>query len=165
MTTLQNLNDSIAGDNSTDIANQSPGGNTTAGDDTSHEANSTCKNSNPATFVPTSDCLSLTTPYKLPANKSWLHDDSFDLHCDTDFNDPAADFLILTMFTFEDCIAACANVNQQALSLHGNLTCYAISYRLDVNENTFPGCYLKGVQNLTPTSNTARQSATLITDQ
>ena len=37
---------------------------------------------------------------------------SFNIKCDTDYSDPDADFLTVAVFTFEDCIAACASFNE-----------------------------------------------------
>ena len=37
---------------------------------------------------------------------------SFNIKCDTDYSGSDADFLTVAIFTFEDCIAACANFNE-----------------------------------------------------
>ena len=37
---------------------------------------------------------------------------SFNIKCDTDYPDADADFLTVAVFTFEDCIAACASFNE-----------------------------------------------------
>ena len=128
-------------------------------------ANSTCQNSDPSTFNTTSDCGSLGSPYA-PPDRSLVTGkiESFDLHCHTDFSSNNTEFMAFTAFTFEDCIAACANFNQQAPFLYGNLTCYGASFVHGLGENMRPSCYLKGAQDIAPSSNADVDSAMLITN-
>ena len=127
-------------------------------------ANSTCRNSDPSTFITTSDCDSLGSPYTPPGRSLILGKDieSFDLHCGTDLSRNNTEFMGFMAFTFEDCIAACANFNQQAPTLHGNLTCYGASFVHGLEDNGRPSCYLKGAQDIAPSSNAEVDSATLI---
>ena len=86
----------------------------------------------------------------------------FDIHCGIDFYLHNADFMAFKAFTFEDCIGACANFNQQDSSLYGNLTCYGASFVLGNNDDGGPSCYLKGVQHIPSISNGNVDSAILI---
>ena len=72
------------------------------------------QDSKPGSFVATSDCSSLSSPY-IPSLTSMAltsSNVSFNIKCDTDYTDPDADFLTVAVFTFEDCIAACASFNE-----------------------------------------------------
>ena len=147
-------------------ANASSPANTSTQVKSTDIANSTSQNSNPSTFITTSDCGSLDSPYT-PPGRSLIRGkeiQSFDLHCGTDLSRKNTEFMGFIAFTFEDCIAACANFNQQAPTLHGNLTCYGASFVHDLGENGRPSCYLKGVQDIAPTSDPDVDSARLITN-
>ena len=66
-------------------------------------------------------------------------------------------------FTFEDCIVGCATYNQRVPTLHPNSTCYGVSFdNYYGGENQEPNCYLKGVQNLAPTSKPGKSSSALL---
>lgn len=72
------------------------------------------QDSEPGSFVATSDCSSLSSPYvpSLTSMALTSSNVSFNIKCDTDYSDPDADFLTVAVFTFEDCIAACASFNE-----------------------------------------------------
>ncbi|KAL8826306.1 MAG: hypothetical protein Q9191_003877 [Dirinaria sp. TL-2023a] len=67
----------------------------------------------------------------------------FTVHCDTDY--PGSDMLGIWVFTFADCIEACASWNFR----HDSPQCYAVSYDYS-NEGAFTeqggmgNCFLKG---------------------
>lgn len=77
-------------------------------------AHNSVQNSNPETFIATSDCSALTSPYTPTLTSTALtsSNNSFDIKCGTDYADPDADLMTVAVFTFEDCIAACASFNQ-----------------------------------------------------
>ena len=157
MNTLQDLNLKLS-------ANSSSPANTFIGVNSTDTANSTCQNCNPSTFIATSDCGSLASPYTPPSKISRLRTDgkSFNLHCGTDFYDHNTDIVAFTAFTFEDCIGACATFNHQAAGLHGNLTCYCASFVQGSGENGGAMCFLKGIQNMPPQLKGNVDSARLI---
>ena len=157
MNTLQNLNMKLS-------VNASSPANISIGVNSTDIAKSTCQDSNPSRFIATSDCGSLASPYT-PSRSSKLKTDgkSFHLHCGTDFYLHETDIMAFTAFTFEDCIAACSTFNHQTAGLHGNLTCYCVTFAHGHRENGAPNCYLKGTQNIPPTSDGNVDSATLIT--
>ena len=72
------------------------------------------QDSEPGSFIATSDCSSLSSPYvpSLTSMALTSSNVSFNIKCDTDYSDPDADFLTVAVFTFEDCIAACASFNE-----------------------------------------------------
>ena len=80
------------------------------------------QDSQPGSFVSTSDCSSLSSPYvpSLTSMALTSSNVSFNIKCDTDYSDPDADFLTVAVFTFEDCIAACASFNE--VRFHAVLT-------------------------------------------
>ena len=80
------------------------------------------QDSQPGSFVSTSDCSSLSSPYvpSLTSMALTSSNVSFNIKCDTDYSDPDADFLTVAVFTFEDCIAACASFNE--VRFHALLT-------------------------------------------
>ena len=134
--------------------------------------NTTSQNSNPASFIPTSDCTSLASPYTPPSKILGLSttNNSFNIHCGTDYVDPgekpSVDFMSFVAFTFEDCIVGCASYNQRVPTLHPNSTCYGVTFDNYGGEDQAPNCFLKGVQNLAPTSKPGRtDSALLITNR
>ena len=159
MNTLQNLNTKLS-------ANAPSPANTSIGVNSTDTANSTCQNWNPATFNTTSNCGSLASPYTPPSVISRLKTDgkSFDLYCGTDFYLLNTIIMTFTAFTFEDCIGVCATFNHQAADLHGNLTCYYATFFHGNREKGPPRCYLRGIQELPPTSIANVDSARLITD-
>ena len=164
MNTVQKINATLNAKDSSDSNDPR------ATDNSTSTANTTCRNTDPASFIPTSDCTSLASPYTPPPSILGLvlstSKNSFNIHCDTDYIQGSADFMILIAFTFEDCIAACASYNQKVPTLHPNSTCYGVSFDVDVRENEGPNCFLKGVQNLAPTSRPGiTSSALLITHQ
>lgn len=76
------------------------------------------QNSNSESFVATSDCSSLSSPY-IPSLTSMAltsSNVSFEIKCGTDCWDPDADFMTVAVFTFKDCIAACARFNEVCVS-------------------------------------------------
>ena len=147
MNTLQNLNTKLR-------ANASSPANTSIGVNSTDIANSTCQNSNPWTFITTSDCGSLASPYTPSSSSSRLRMDSkpFDLYCGTDFYLHNTIIIAFTAFTFEDCIGDCATFNHGAADLHGNLMCYYATFVHGNREKGTPSCYLRGIQDLPPTS-------------
>ena len=78
------------------------------------------QDSQPGSFIATSDCSSLSSPYvpSLTSMALTSSNVSFDIKCGTDYSDPNADFLTVAVFTFEDCIAACASFNEVRFLLH-----------------------------------------------
>ena len=73
---------------------------------------------NPASVISTSDCSGLSSPC-IPSLISMALISSniaFNIKCDIDHYDPDAGFMTVTVFTFEDCIAACASFNQVCVS-------------------------------------------------
>ena len=162
MNTLQKINATLNTKDSSD------GNNSRNTDNSTSTANTTCRNTDSASFIPTSDCTSLASPYTPPTSILGLStsNDSFNIHCDTDYMHVSVDFMSLLAFTFEDCIVACASYNQRVPTLHPNSTCYGVSFDVGVGENQGPNCFLKGAQNLTPTSRPGiSSSALLITHQ
>lgn len=165
MHTLQSLNETLN-------MNSSSPKHSTDSDNSTIAANSTCQssnssNSNSGSFVATSDCSSLASPYTPPTSILGLptSNNSFNIHCDTDYSTSSMDFMAFLAFTFEDCIAACAGYNQRVPSLHPNSTCYGVTFDLGVGENMGPSCFLKGRQNIAPSSRPGvSSSALLITD-
>ena len=150
--TLQGLNATLNAKDSSGIGNSTS------------TANMTCQNSDPATFIPTTDCNSLASPYT-PSKASVglsTSNNSFNIHCDTDYVSPSVDFMSFLAFTFEDCISGCASYNQRPPTLHPNSTCYVVSFDNGGGENQGPNCYLKGAQNLTPTSKPGKTSSALL---
>ena len=158
MNTLQKLNATL---NAKDSSNSNGSRGT---DNSTSTANTTCRNTDSSSFIPTSDCTSLASPYTPPTSILGLStsDNSFNIHCDTDYGDTSVDFMTFLAFTFEDCIAACANYNQRVPALHPNSTCYGVSFDVGVNENQGPNYFLKGAQNLTPTSRPGVSSSALL---
>ena len=153
MNTLQSLN-----------ANASSSRNSTSSDSSTSITNSTCQNSTSGSFIPTSDCPSLASPYTPTTNilGTATSNNSFDIHCDTDYSHAPADFMTFTAFIYEDCIAACASYNQRVPSLHLNSSCYGVSFDLGVGENQGPNCFLKGMRDLAPTSRPGITSSALL---
>ena len=80
------------------------------------------QDSKPGSFIATSDCDSLGSPYvpSLTSMALTARDVSFDIKCGTDYSDPDADFLDRCRLhvSFEDCIAACASFNKVRFLLH-----------------------------------------------
>ena len=150
MHTLQDLNARL---------NESSGA-----DNSSSTANTTCKSSDIASLIPTTDCTSLASPYTPPASILGLStsNNSFNIHCDTDYVDSSVDFMSFLAFTFEDCIVGCASYNQRVPSLHPNSSCYGVSYDNYGGENKEPNCFMKGGQNLAPTSKPGKSSSALL---
>ena len=126
MNTLQNLTATLHAGETPDRNNST----------TTDNPNAKCTNTNAASFVATSDCSSLASPYTPPSASlgTSTSNSSFNIYCDTDFEYVPADFLSFTAFTFEDCIAACASYNQRVPSLHPNSTCYGASFDLGIGE-------------------------------
>ena len=159
MNTLQKINATLNTKDSSD------GNNSRSTDSSTSTANTTCRNTDYGSFIPTSDCTSLASPYTPPTSILDIStsNDSFNIHCDTDYIDASVDLMSFRAFTFEDCIVACASYNQRVPTLHPNSTCYGVSF--DVS-NPKPNCFLKGAQNLAPTSRPGTiSSALLITHQ
>ena len=162
MNTLQKLNATL------NVKDSSDSNNSLGIDNSTSTTNTTCQNTDAASFIPTSDCTSLASPYTPSTGILGLSTSnfSFNIHCDTDYEDTSVDFITFLAFTFEDCIAACASYNQRVPTLHPNSTCYGVSFDVDVRENQGPNCFLKGVQNLAPTLRPGvSSSALLITHQ
>lgn len=162
MTTLQNLNATLNAANSS-LRNSTGTDNSTSNAITACQTSNT-QNSNSASFIPTSDCSSLASPYTPPTTilDASTSKNSFNIHCDTDYIHASADFMSFLAFTFEDCIAACASYNQRVPSLHPNSTCYGVSFDIGGGENHGPSCFLKGKQNLAPTSRPGISSSALL---
>ena len=165
MLTLQELNATLNAKDSSDD-NRSSGT-----DNSTSTANTTYQNSDAAYFIPTSDCTSLASPYTPPTSMLGLlapatSNSFFNIHCNTDYSRPQlVDFMSFLAFTFEDCIVGCASYNQRVPALHPNSTCYAVSFVNSGGEYQRPNCYLKGAQNLIPTSKPGKvDSALLITN-
>ena len=158
MNTLQKFNATLNSNDSSDSNNSRGTDNSTS------TTNTTCQNTDAASFIPTSDCTSLASPYTPPTSILGLStsNDSFNIHCDTDYMDASVDFMSFLAFTFEDCIVACASYNQRVPTLHPNSTCYGVSFDIGVGENQGPNCFLKGVQNLAPTSRPGTSSSALL---
>lgn len=78
------------------------------------------QDSNPESFISTSDCSSLSSPYvpSLTRMAPTSSNVSFNIKCDTDYSDPDAGFLTVAVFAFENCIAACASFNEVRFFLH-----------------------------------------------
>lgn len=160
MSKLQNLNATLQASESSD-RNSS-----TARDNSTSITDPTCNNTDTASFVATSDCSSLASPYTPPSINvgTAASNSSFNIYCDTDFDYVPADFISFVSYTFEDCIAACASYNQRVPVLHPNSTCYGASFDVGKSEGQGPSCFLKAIQNLTPTSRPGvTSSAMLIT--
>ena len=161
MLTLGELNATLnAKDSSDDIKPNST-------DNSSGTANITCQNSDAASFIPTSDCNSLASPYtpQLYFQGITAKNNSFNIHCDTDYGSPSVDpvdFMSFLAFTFEDCIEGCASYNQRVPTLHPNSTCYVVSFDISWGENQGPNCWLKGAQNLIPRSRPGKISSALL---
>ena len=88
---------------------------------TDNSSSQAFQDSQPGSFIATSDCSSLSSPYvpSLTSMALTSSNVSFDIKCGTDYSDPDADFLTVAVFTFEDCIAACASFNEvRFLTLH-----------------------------------------------
>ena len=81
-------------------------------------SSSSAQNADPGSFISTSDCSTLSSPYipTLTSLSLTSSNISFTIKCDTDYSDPDADFMTVAVFTFEDCIAACASFNEVRLS-------------------------------------------------
>lgn len=158
MNTLQKLNATL---NAKDSSNSNSSRGT---DNSTSTANTTCRNTDSASFISTSDCTSLASPYTPPTSILGLStsNDSFNIHCDTDYMYASADFMSFLAFTFEACIVACASYNQRVPTLHPNSTCYGVNYNLGANEDQGPNCFLKGLQNLAPTSRPGISSSALL---
>ena len=95
-----------ANTNSTSTANSPPLAN---GSNTQN-----LQDANPESFISTSDCSALSSPYLPTLTSMGLTSSniSFDIRCGTDYNDQDADFMTVAVFTFEDCIGACASYNE-----------------------------------------------------
>ena len=162
MNTLHKLNSKL---NAKDSSNN----NSSSGiDNSTSTANNTCQNTDSASVIATSDCTSLASPYTPSTSILGLStsNDSFNIRCDTDYMDASVDFISFFAFTFEDCIVSCASYNQRVPTLHPNSTCYGVSFDVGGRENQGPNCFLKGAQNLSPTSRPGiSSSALLITNQ
>ncbi|KAM0798454.1 hypothetical protein BDR22DRAFT_964574 [Usnea florida] len=160
--TLQGLTATLNAKDSSD-GNKSHGTENSTG-----TANTTCRNSDAASFIPTSDCTSLASPYtpQLYFEGIIAQNNSFNIHCDTDYPSSSlinsVDFMSFLAFTFEDCIVGCASYNQRVPSLHPNSTCYAVSFINSGGENHGPTCWLKGAQNLVPKSSPGETSSALL---
>ena len=132
MSTVRNLDACIGANNCSAANNSSNAKNSSTADVASTTQNSSSQNSDsaqstpdksnspgfqdsePGSFVATSDCSSLSSPYvpSLTSMALTSSNVSFNIKCDTDYSDPDADFLTVAVFTFEDCIAACASFNE-----------------------------------------------------
>lgn len=115
MSTIHNLDTSLNA-SSCSTANFFSNANNSSGANDSNSASS--QDSNPESFVATSDCSSLSSPY-IPSLTSMAltsSNISFEIKCGTDYWDPDADFMTVAVFTFEDCIAACASFNEVRVS-------------------------------------------------
>ena len=157
MNTLQNLNATLH-------ANDSSPKDLNSTNNSTNTVKTTCQNNNTASFIATSDCSSLASPYTPPTSMLGLStsNNSFNIHCDTDYMQASVDFMSFLAFTFEDCVVACASYNQRVPSLHPNSTCFGVSYDLGVGENEGPNCFLKGAQNLVPASRPGVSSSALL---
>ena len=158
MNTIQKLNATLNANDSSDSTNSS------IGENSSSTKNATCNNSDAASFIPTSDCTSLSSPYTplISILGAYRSNNSFNIHCDTDYIYGPADFMSFLAFTFEDCIMACASYNQRVPTLHPNSTCYGVTFDNDGGENRGPTCFMKGIQNLVPTSRPGISSSALL---
>ena len=101
-TTINATDSSIAGNSTANCPSTTGPSNSQSSQDSDAES-----------FISTSDCSALSSPYiptltSMALNSSNI---SFDIKCGTDYNDEGADFLTVAAFTFEDCIAACASFN------------------------------------------------------
>ena len=135
------------------IANAS----TTAG--ASNEAMNCTTPNIPTTFQPReSTCIDMPNPYTAeipsysplnPAAPSAPRKFNFTIHCNSDL--PPIDLLILYMYTFEDCIAACADWGFHN-NTHPNSSCIGVSYTTNVGwVQSRKTCFLKGGTRTKPT--------------
>ena len=133
MSTVRNFDTAIKGNKSADAnycsySNYSITANEPAATNTSNSQNSdsttnisnagSSQDSDPGSFISTSDCSTLSSPY-IPSLTSMAltsSNISFEIKCNTDYSDPDADFMTVAVFTFEDCIAACASFNEVCVS-------------------------------------------------
>lgn len=121
MSTIHNFDTSLnASSCSTAIFSSNSNNSSTVKDPSgANDSNSaSSQDSNPESFVATSDCSSLSSPY-IPSLTSMAltsSNISFEIKCGTDYWDPDADLMTVAVFTFEDCIAACASFNEVCVS-------------------------------------------------
>ncbi|KAL2036386.1 hypothetical protein N7G274_010899 [Stereocaulon virgatum] len=93
-----------------------------------------CKISNATTHIPTSNCTDLTTPY------SSILGYRYNLHCNT--SQPNADLVSIFVYTFKDCIHACASYAH--MGTHPGSTCLGVTYSYMVRPGTVADNYDAG---------------------
>ena len=77
------------------------------------------------------------------------------------FGGSALDLMGVYVYTFTDCVNACANYNDNSTTgNHGNSTCYAVSFNFALAADV-GNCWLKGRQKIPFHSNQTVDSAIL----
>ena len=121
----------------------------------------------PTSVQPSSDCSSFADTYRNPYENSG-NLTSYDIACGTKLRGSRGqtlDFMAIWVYTFRDCINACANYNQGVVrqSHHPNTTCYGVNFLLKPERARYQGnCGLKGSSELNRDSDDGQDSALLI---
>ena len=126
-----------------------------------NQSTASVSSNNVTSFHPTTSCTRLSSPYT--ASPSGVNA-QFNLDCKTDY--PNSNLVGIFVYTFEDCIEACASYNLRQ-TLHPNSTCWAVGYRVDFLYREPGGggiCFLKGMKDLGAVENRNASSAVPITD-
>lgn len=115
MNTVQNLDAAIKASESSCANNLCTANDSSTINSSDYE---NLQDANPESFISTSDCSALSSPYIQIVTSTGLTSSkiSFNAKCDADYNDPDAGFMTVAVFTFEDCIAACASYNEVRFS-------------------------------------------------
>ena len=104
---------------------------------------------------PTSECKTLSSPLTSPQNSV------FSLECGIDLIESGNDLTGAYVYTFTDCVNACAIYNSQSHAENrGNATCYAVSFNFALGADE-GNCWLKGHEKIPFRSNETVDSAIL----
>lgn len=97
---------------------------------------------------PTSECKSLISPFTSARGSTYTLECGIDLLETVDFGEQVLDLMGVYVYTFTDCVNACATYNDKRMTgNHGNSTCYSVSYNFALTAHE-GNCWLKGHQQI-----------------
>ena len=110
-------------------------------------------------MLPTSDCDKIDKPY---VSTIGIHTE-FDVFCESDLG--GTDWMGVYVYSFEDCIQACASFNFHQTNNGTANTCFGVAFAWD-HYKSAPGftgnCFLKDESGMTPTHKAHTSAASLI---
>ena len=123
-------------------------------------ANSTSLATNAtASIVPTSDCDKIDKRY---VSTIGIHTE-FDVFCESDLD--GNDWMGVFVYSFEDCIEACASFNYHQTNNGTGNTCFGVAFAFDKHKDPqglFGNCFLKDASGMTATHRAYTSAASLI---